>query len=137
MFSCAESTRSKRQRSTEVACSEKIAKFTPFPSQVAPNGYGYPSHIFTGVISEGVLSATSFGLATDATAFRGRARLNKRIVRTSETSRMGMRRPDNRWPTAADSSRDAAAPACCRRTVAADILSTPPSLRAARALVAY
>ena len=31
---------SKRQRSTEAADSEKIAKFTPLPSQVAPRGYG-------------------------------------------------------------------------------------------------
>src|SRR6185436_20515776 len=29
--------------STLVACDEKSAKFTPFPSQVAPRGYGRPS----------------------------------------------------------------------------------------------
>src|SRR5213595_1323363 len=45
---------SKRQRSTEVAISEKIAKLTPLPSQVAPSGYGYPNQIFTGVIKMSV-----------------------------------------------------------------------------------
>src|SRR5438876_82914 len=33
---------SKRQSSTPVACSEKIAKFVPSPSHVAPSGYGVP-----------------------------------------------------------------------------------------------
>ena len=33
---------SKRQSSTRVACSEKIAKLTPTPSHVAPRGYGVP-----------------------------------------------------------------------------------------------
>src|SRR4029453_19406757 len=33
---------SKRLRSTVVACSEKSAKFTPRPSNVAPNGEGKP-----------------------------------------------------------------------------------------------
>src|SRR5262245_3932334 len=33
---------SKRQSSTASAFSEKIAKFTPLPSQVAPGGYGRP-----------------------------------------------------------------------------------------------
>src|ERR1700730_653764 len=56
---------SKRQRSTEVAISEKIAKLTPLPSQVAPSGYGYPNQIFTGVINERFLSATLLELATD------------------------------------------------------------------------
>src|SRR5438045_2117856 len=45
---------SKRQRSTEVAISEKIAKLTPLPSQVAPSGYGYPNQIFTGVMKTSV-----------------------------------------------------------------------------------
>src|SRR5580765_546813 len=34
--------RSKRQRSTPVAFSEKSAKLTPSPSHVAPRGYGAP-----------------------------------------------------------------------------------------------
>src|SRR5215831_2370710 len=38
------STASKRHSSTLVACSEKSAKFTPFPSHVAPSGYGFPGH---------------------------------------------------------------------------------------------
>src|SRR5262245_32514184 len=38
------STESKRHNSTLVACSEKIAKLTPTPSQVAPSGYGVPGH---------------------------------------------------------------------------------------------
>jgi hypothetical protein len=69
IFSWGASTLSKRQRSTEVAFSEKIAKLTPFPSQVAPSGYGYPNQIFTGVIKERVLSATLLELATDETFF--------------------------------------------------------------------
>src|SRR5688500_1314949 len=36
------STESKRHSSTRVACSEKIAKLTPTPSHVAPNGCGEP-----------------------------------------------------------------------------------------------
>src|SRR6476659_10818740 len=38
------STESNRHSSTRVACSEKIAKLTPTPSQVAPSGYGVPGH---------------------------------------------------------------------------------------------
>src|ERR1041385_5129006 len=34
---------SNRQTSTLAAREEKSAKFTPFPSQVAPRGYGRPS----------------------------------------------------------------------------------------------
>src|SRR5512143_1090564 len=33
-----------RQSSTAVALSEKMAKFTPWPSHVAPRGYGWPGH---------------------------------------------------------------------------------------------
>src|SRR5512141_466789 len=36
------STESNRHSSTRAACSEKIAKLTPTPSQVAPSGYGDP-----------------------------------------------------------------------------------------------
>src|SRR5512132_2081320 len=36
------STESNRHSSTRVPCSEKIAKLTPTPSQVAPSGYGDP-----------------------------------------------------------------------------------------------
>src|SRR6185436_20015211 len=36
------SAESNRHSSTRVACSEKIAKLTPTPSQVAPSGYGAP-----------------------------------------------------------------------------------------------
>src|SRR5439155_1773133 len=50
-FSWRASILSKRQRSTEVAASEKSAKFTPLLSHVAPNGYGKPSQVFTEVIS--------------------------------------------------------------------------------------
>src|SRR5208337_4757569 len=35
---------SNRHNSTLVACSEKSAKLTPFPSHVAPNGKGRPGH---------------------------------------------------------------------------------------------
>src|SRR3712207_3523685 len=64
-FSCDASRRSKRQRVTEVAFSEKRAKFTPFPSQVAPSGDGYPNQIFTGVIKASrFLSATAIRFAT-------------------------------------------------------------------------
>src|SRR5688572_7474033 len=37
-----ESTESKRHNSTLVPASEKIAKLTPAPSNVAPSGYGLP-----------------------------------------------------------------------------------------------
>src|SRR5437588_8387816 len=50
-FSWRASILSKRQRSTDVAASEKSAKFTPLPSHVAPSGYGKPSQVFTEVIS--------------------------------------------------------------------------------------
>src|SRR5438876_9665108 len=50
-FSWRASILSKRQRSTDVAASEKSAKFTPLPSHVEPNGYGKPSQVFTEVIS--------------------------------------------------------------------------------------
>src|SRR6266480_3326817 len=50
-FSWCASILSKRQRSTDVAASEKSAKFTPLPSHVEPNGYGKPSQVFTEVIS--------------------------------------------------------------------------------------
>src|SRR4030095_1278976 len=35
-----------RHRSTAMAFSEKSAKLTPAPSQVAPSGYGCPGHTF-------------------------------------------------------------------------------------------
>jgi len=38
---------SKTHNSTLVACSEKMAKLTPEPSQVAPRGYGEPGRTFT------------------------------------------------------------------------------------------
>src|SRR5512143_3775238 len=38
------SAESNRHSSTRVACSEKIAKLTPTPSQVAPSGEGEPGH---------------------------------------------------------------------------------------------
>src|SRR5437667_2219545 len=50
-FSWRASILSKRQISTDVAASEKSAKFTPLPSHVAPSGYGKPSQVFTEVIS--------------------------------------------------------------------------------------
>src|SRR4029450_3049023 len=37
---------SNRHNSTFSACSEKIAKLTPEPSQVAPRGYGEPGRTF-------------------------------------------------------------------------------------------
>src|SRR5215468_12488985 len=40
--STSSSAEANRQSSTRVACSEKIAKLTPTPSQVAPSGYGVP-----------------------------------------------------------------------------------------------
>jgi hypothetical protein len=49
--SAASSTESNRQSSTLVAFSEKIAKFTPAPSQVAPSGYGRPGHTLMGGIT--------------------------------------------------------------------------------------
>src|SRR5882724_5455688 len=39
---CSASTESNRHNSTLVACSENNAKFTPFPSHVAPSGYEFP-----------------------------------------------------------------------------------------------
>src|SRR5688500_12365574 len=38
---------SNRHSSTDVACSENRAKFTPRPSQVAPSGYGRPGQTRT------------------------------------------------------------------------------------------
>src|ERR1700730_16942043 len=38
--------RSNRHSSIFSACAEKIAKFTPSPSQVAPSGYGRPGQTF-------------------------------------------------------------------------------------------
>src|SRR5262245_36824711 len=57
------SAESNRQSSTRVACSEKIAKLTPTPSQVAPSGYGVPGQtrkLFfgTGVIRNGSWQAS-------------------------------------------------------------------------------
>src|SRR2546425_3620018 len=46
---------SNKQSSTPVACSEKIAKLTPLPSQVAPSGYGFPGQVLTVVIKRDVL----------------------------------------------------------------------------------
>src|SRR6266496_2717063 len=39
---CSASIESNRHNSTLVACSENNAKFTPFPSHVAPSGYEFP-----------------------------------------------------------------------------------------------
>src|SRR5436190_8907410 len=50
-LSCVASGESKRQSSTRAACSEKSAKLTPAPSQVAPRGYGRPGKILIGVPS--------------------------------------------------------------------------------------
>src|SRR5258708_39943088 len=47
--SFAASAESNRQSSTLVACSEKRAKLTPAPSQVAPKGYGRPGQMRRGV----------------------------------------------------------------------------------------
>src|SRR5687768_17096205 len=51
---------SKRHSSTSVALSEKRAKLTPRPSQLAPNGNGRPGRIFTGT-SEGSEYETTAG----------------------------------------------------------------------------
>src|SRR5919201_876212 len=48
---------SNRQSSTPVAFSEKRAKFTPEPSQIAPSGYGRPGRFLT-------LDDRSFGVMT-------------------------------------------------------------------------
>src|SRR4029450_4521675 len=42
---------SKRHSSTSVACSEKSAKFTPLPFNVAPSGDGEPGQILIAVIA--------------------------------------------------------------------------------------
>src|SRR5438128_702998 len=47
VLSLDQSSASKRQSSTFVACSENSAKFTPTPVQVAPSGYGSPGHTLT------------------------------------------------------------------------------------------
>ena len=44
---------------------EKIAKFTPLPSHVAPNGCGWPSQTLIGVINEPFLSASRAQRATE------------------------------------------------------------------------
>src|SRR5438477_8068143 len=54
-FSFGASMLSNKQRSTPVACSEKIAKLTPLPSQVAPSGYGFPGQVSTVVIKRDVV----------------------------------------------------------------------------------
>src|SRR5437588_11176413 len=54
-ISFAASTLSNKQSSTPVACSEKIAKLTPSPVQVAPSGYGFPGNILGVVIKRDVL----------------------------------------------------------------------------------
>src|SRR6266850_7759158 len=55
-FSFGESMSSNRQRCTSVARSEKIAKLTPLPSQVAPSGYGFPGQVLIVVIKRGQLT---------------------------------------------------------------------------------
>ena len=49
-YSCVAPGESKRHNSTRVACSEKIAKLTPAPSQVAPRGKGRPGSVFIGML---------------------------------------------------------------------------------------
>src|SRR5438046_436685 len=78
---------SKRQRSTEVAFSEKIAKLTPLPSQVAPSGYGYPNQIFTGVIKRACSIPYACRLGNgrrNLTSTRARARARARIEHEQE-----------------------------------------------------
>src|ERR1700716_3410320 len=53
-FSFGESRLSNKQRCTSIACSEKMAKLTPSPSQVAPSGYGFPGQVLTVVIKRDV-----------------------------------------------------------------------------------
>src|SRR5215212_6587178 len=50
---------SKRQRSTRVACSEKMEKLTPSPFHVAPSGYGSPGQTRIGLSAE--RAATRWG----------------------------------------------------------------------------
>jgi hypothetical protein len=46
---------SNKQSSTPIACSEKIAKLTPSPVQLAPSGYGFPGQALIVVIKRVVL----------------------------------------------------------------------------------
>src|SRR6185437_4974384 len=54
-------------RATASACSEKIAKLTPSPSQVAPSGYGRPGHTIRldCLINEASADAYEFSCRTD------------------------------------------------------------------------
>src|SRR5271166_3908116 len=70
------SDESNRHNSTLVACSEKSAKLTPFPSHVAPNGKGRPGH---------TLMHGSPRVGFDSLCRSGRPRVVLRIV--SQTPR--------------------------------------------------
>src|SRR5829696_9240922 len=61
---------SKRQRSTAVAWAENRAKFTPFPSQVAPRGRGAPSSIRAIAVEDACLGLVR-RMGRGAGGFRG------------------------------------------------------------------
>src|SRR4030095_9488525 len=93
-FSWRASGESKRQRSTEAADSEKIAKFTPLPSQVAPRGYGYPSQTFTGVIEdEGVYPILERGKQETLTIRRPERGTDPLVDQKSRSCSLGRRNP--------------------------------------------
>src|SRR4051794_28768096 len=68
------SIESHRQSSTFDACSEKIAKFTPAPSHVAPSGYGRPGQTLIEYLCARRFhsSRTRFGVARTVLSGNGR-----------------------------------------------------------------
>src|SRR5688572_6334939 len=71
------STESKRQSSTCVACSEKIAKLTPAPSHVPPKGYGRPGQT--------LIVAVPFSVAKHPCRSRDGAKTVPKILHTQHS----------------------------------------------------
>src|SRR5438874_13834600 len=70
------SAESNRHSSTLVPCSEKSAKFTPSPSQVAPSGYGLPGQTISSLCLSNETSREEYG---------GRAAVPANLLRLAET----------------------------------------------------
>src|ERR1700693_5118861 len=96
-FSFGESMLSNRQRCTSVACSEKIAKLTPLPSQVAPSGYGFPVQVLTVVIKRDVVIDQA--TATRNPRFSGRSTefVAQKDCQRHETDRPRDHKQPRRW----------------------------------------
>src|ERR1700674_1004812 len=96
-FSFGESMLSNKQRCTSVACSEKIAKLTPSPSQVAPSGYGFPGQVLTVVITRAVVIHHATATRNPRFSVRSTELVTQKNRERPQTDRARYHERERRW----------------------------------------